>query len=403
MTKAAPPNGKLLDQCVVCSSTEAITIHHVADAPIYPFRPAGSNPEGSFGALDIVRCQGCGHVYNSAFDPEAAEDLYGAFVLTNTPVSEQMVKAVEGTADWISSRAGSKDLVLEVGGGAGALALALARRGSEVHLVEPSRALAPDRFEGTGVTFYQSMFPNPALGERMFDIVICRQVLEHVPAPAPFLNDLRSRLNEGGIAYIEIPSAEYIFENQSIVDFHYPHVHYYGRASVETLFRRAGFEILESCVIKDGHDVGFLLCGIPPGEAQIQETSNSGLAEVLSGARERATSRLAEISGPVALYGANAYSQALFGLFPDFTGFASMYDDTESYVGYSAYGAKAELPIGPPDPEQISNVAAVIITAYLHDEPIARKLRAMGYEGQIYTVRCDGLAATGDRPESLFG
>jgi len=402
MTNIAPAPDKLLTECVICGGEDTQIIHNVSEAPIYPFRPSEVKSEGGFGALVITRCLGCGHLYNAAFDLSAAEELYGAFVLTNTPVSENMVRSVEHTADWIASGAECDDTVLEVGGGAGALALALARRGSDVHLVEPSRALAPDRFAGTGVTFYQSMFPTSALGNRTFDIVICRQVLEHVPAPAPFLSDLRARLNDGGIAYIEIPSAEYIVANKSIIDFHYPHVHYYSRSGVAALFSRAGFEIAESCVVKNGHDVGFLLRGTAPATADPPHDDRGGLPDALNRVRQKGAARLAAISGPIALYGANAYSQALVGLFPNYQQFVAMYDDTESYIGYSAYGAKVELPIGPPDRQQLEGIAAVIITAYLHDETIARNLRTLGYGGQILTVRCDQTVNQGEKPKGLF-
>jgi hypothetical protein len=45
----------------------------------------------------------------------------------------------------------------------------------------------------------------------------------------------------------------------------------------------------------------------------------------------------------------------------------------------------------------------VIITAYLHDATIARRLDGIGWKGALYTVRTDPLAGKDGRPPSLFG
>lgn len=402
MTDSTRPAHRFLHTCIVCGSEDSEIVHEVGEVPIYPFRRAQAASGTGMGTIAIARCRGCGHLYNAAFDPAAAEELYGAFVLTNTPVSESMVRSVEGTASWILARARSRTAILEVGGGAGALSMALARSGADVHLVEPSRALSPDRFSGTGVTFYQSMFPTDALGDRFFDIVICRQVLEHVPVPEPFLGALRTRMKDDAVAYVEIPSAEYILENRSIVDFHYPHVHYYLAQGAEALFNRAGFDIVETVDIKDGHDIGFMLRLETPARRDPQPRQDDDIAEAFQRLRRTAADRLARLPGPVALYGANAYSQALLGLFPDGGRYAAMFDDTESYVGYSAYGSGVDLPIGPPDADKLKAVGTVVITAYLHDRPIARKVREMGFDGPILTVRCDRNAGQGEYPDSLF-
>jgi hypothetical protein len=44
----------------------------------------------------------------------------------------------------------------------------------------------------------------------------------------------------------------------------------------------------------------------------------------------------------------------------------------------------------------------VIITAYLHDLVIARKIRTLGFSGPIYTVRSDETAGRGEVPPGLF-
>jgi 2-polyprenyl-3-methyl-5-hydroxy-6-metoxy-1,4-benzoquinol methylase len=402
---ASPSAKAFLTRCVICGGSGSTPIWTVEKTPIHPFRPpAAAGTSAGFGRLDIVQCDRCGHLYNAAFDPSGANDLYGAFVLTNVPVSQSMVKAVEGTAETILRHAKSKPSVLEVGGGGGGLSVLLAQQGCSVDLVEPSKALSPDRFAGTGVTFHQSMFPTPSLAGRMFDVAICRQVLEHIPDPEPFLRALRAQVQADGIAYIELPSAEYIYSTRSIVDFHYPHVHFYTRPHLEALFTRSGFESVDVIDVKDGHDVAFLLRPVKPGNGAIpRKTDGASFARELSERRAHGGERIAEIKGSIALYGANAYSQALLGVYPTFTNFTAMFDDTPMYNGQKAYGPSHDITITPPSADLIRKVDAVIVTAYLHDLVISRKVRQLGFNGPIYTVRSDKQAGQGEVPPSLFG
>lgn len=399
---AAIPTRRL-SHCAVCGATDGRTVWSVDKVPLHPLRPAGvADQDKGFGQLAIVECETCGHLFNGAFDVQALDDLYAAFVLTNVPVSASMIEAVESTAAVILSRTHPRPSVLEVGGGGGALSLALAAHGAEVDLVEPSRAVTADRFAGTGVTFHHGMFPSPSLGTRRFDVVVCRQVIEHVPEPEPFLTALRASMTDDGVAYVELPSAEYIRRNNSVVDFHYPHVHYYRRQEIEVLFARAGFAPADVIEVKSGHDVAFVLRASRPTAMRAPSPDPTDIKPGLASRRMHGGRRLAGLGGPVALYGANAYAQALLGLYADIANVTAMFDDTPAYVGKCAYGPALDLPIAPPTAERLRQVVAVVITAYLHDRDINRKVRALGFRGPIYSVRTDPVAGTDDQPPSLF-
>jgi SAM-dependent methyltransferase len=392
-----------LSHCAVCGAPGGRSVWSVDKAPLHPLRPAGAADEDrGFGQLAIVECETCGHLFNAAFDVQALDDLYAAFVLTNVPVSASMIEAVESTAAVILGRARPRPSVLEVGGGGGALSLALAAHGAEVCLVEPSRAVSADRFARTGVTFHHGMFPTPWLGARRFDVVVCRQVIEHVPEPEPFLTALRASMTDDGVAYVELPSAEYIRRNNSVVDFHYPHVHYYRRPEIEVLFARAGFAPADVIEVKSGHDIAFVLRATRPTAMRAPSPDLTDITPGLASRRMHGGRRLAALGGPLALYGANAYAQALLGLYPDSANVTAMFDDTPAYAGRCAYGPSLDLPIAPPTAERLRQVVAVVITAYLHDRDINRKVRGLGFRGPVYSVRTDPMAGTDDQPPSLF-
>jgi 2-polyprenyl-3-methyl-5-hydroxy-6-metoxy-1,4-benzoquinol methylase len=385
-------------RCVVCGAFETTIVLSVDRAPIHAVRPAGAT--NGFGRLTIVACSGCGHLSNAAFDARQAEELYSALVLTNEPVSPGMIAAVDETAALIMRHLEPGSAVLEIGGGGGALSLALARRSARVDLIEPCRSLRPERFIGTGVNLHRAMFPTLAISGRRFAAVVCRQVIEHIPEPAGFLATVRASLADDGIAYIELPSADDILRRASIVDFHYPHVHYYRRSEMEVLLAGAGFEIIDVVDIKDGHDVGFLLRTQVPWQSarpNPSDTSPRALSSALAERRAQGLRRLATIDGPIALYGANAYAQALLGLSQETVRFAVMFDDTATYAGRSVYGPACDITIEPPSGERLADITAVVIAAYLHDAEIARKVSTLGFRGPIYTLR----APAPERPSGI--
>jgi hypothetical protein len=106
--------------------------------------------------------------------------------------------------------------------------------------------------------------------------------------------------------------------------------------------------------------------------------------------------------GGITLYGANAYSQALVGLYPSLNSMIRIFDDLESYAGHFGYGRAIEMPIMLPHPNTINDMDTIIITTYLHDLEISKRLRANGYAGQLYTVRTDPSAGQNGRPASIF-
>ena len=79
----------------------------------------------TFGEINIVRCKVCGHMFNKSFDQELINKLYTTDFITNSPVSQSMIKSIEFMKDWLLNLFKNKKVenVLEIGGGSGSLAL----------------------------------------------------------------------------------------------------------------------------------------------------------------------------------------------------------------------------------------------------------------------------------------
>jgi 2-polyprenyl-3-methyl-5-hydroxy-6-metoxy-1,4-benzoquinol methylase len=393
-----------IQRCAACGDASRQRLFAVEQAPVFHIRPAAAprRPD-EMAALDIVSCARCGHCYNAAFDDGRTSEIYAGPRLTNAPVHASMAKSLDETAELLVSSVGSAASLLEIGGGSCYLALAMARHVRSVDLVEPSAALDEAALSAANITLHRAMFPCAALETSSFDLIVCRQVLEHVPEALSFLSAIRARLSPGGIAYVEVPRLEYIAINGSIADFHYPHVHYFSDEVLTSMMRTAGLEIVRVLPVKSGHDAGYVLRVASPGTASAAAgTRSAALATLLDRRRAQGAKRLAATAGPVALYGATAYSQALLGLYPELRDLDVAFDDTVAYHGQQIYGGRVAVAIEPRSRPRLAALGTVIITAYLHDAVIYRKLLEMGFAGTVYSLRCDEAAGRDGRPHSLF-
>jgi 2-polyprenyl-3-methyl-5-hydroxy-6-metoxy-1,4-benzoquinol methylase len=381
--------------CPLCNQRESQLLHSLSLAP--KSHLIGQNQTVSaqdFGSMQIVECISCGHIYNSAFNPDEAESMYVLSHMTNAPVSQGMVNAVKKTADLIMSSCPKAERVLEIGGGSGALALAIASSGIEVVMVEPNRHSDVSLLADKGVELVSDMFPSDKVTGK-FDLIVCRQVMEHVPDPSIFMDSIEKSLAAGGSIYLEVPNADFILKNRSIVDFHFPHIQYFRQQVLTEWLEKRGHAISSVISIKDNHDIGFFLShrqGVPKIEVPPKEGSaptgldTSSFAIDLVALRAQAAELLRQSPKPIALYGATAYSQAFFGAWPNCV-VERMFDDTEAYWSSSVYGPKGSIRVMRCDKDAIKGVGTVVICAYLHDKEIMKRLRQEGFEGTVYTLR----------------
>ena len=222
----------MFNKCPICQFSESKDILKLNNSPKHPFCPAEKIhfPRG-FANLNIIECSNCSHVYNSSFEVNRANELYEYSIITNFPVSKSMEEDLNNLSKYLLKLSPDHPVIADIGGGIGALSRRLARNSKKVHLFEPSKAIKQSDFKCKNIILHQVMFPSKDDG-RKFDLIIVKQVLEHIPNLQNFLFQVQCRLKDKGICYIEIPSFEYIEKNESIVDFYYPHIHYFRKSVI---------------------------------------------------------------------------------------------------------------------------------------------------------------------------
>jgi tetratricopeptide (TPR) repeat protein len=81
------------------------------------------------------------------------------------------------------------------------------------------------------------------------DLVICSHVIEHIPNPVVFLNELKKILKIDGLVYAEIPGLLDLKQrriyNYGRNYYHFPHVYCYCLQTLHNVFTRCGFSMIK--------------------------------------------------------------------------------------------------------------------------------------------------------------
>lgn len=381
----------MMTACPICASASAQAVFHIPAYPVRLFAPA-SGSAGDTAPLTLVRCDGCGHLYNRDFSDALAERMYGDVPLTNVPVHPSMVKRLQDAIAWIDPEHYAGKRVVEIGGGAGHVARLLSASAAGVVVFEPCRALTPDHLPEANIALVSDIFRGAVPGGPA-DLMVCRQVIEHVADPFALLSAIREGLVPGGHAYLEVPDARFIDRCAAFGDIVLQHVQYFTPDTFTALARRAGLEPLRTLSIKDGHDFGVLFRAVGrPAEWRAPQSGTSPAADLsvrLTAAADRGRERVAAVSGAMALYGATAQGQSFLTRYGAARRFVRVLDDNSALEGLHLAGGGQTPPIVKPDAASLRDVDAVLICAYLHDTAIAGRLRGLGFQGVILSARPD--------------
>ena len=149
----------------------------------------------------------------------------------------------------------SRGPVLDVGAAQGMLGQALRGSGALIDAVEPH-----PRWAEHARPFYRQVFasgiedaPLPAAS---YAVVVCADVLEHTADPLAALRKLRAAARPGAAFIISLPNVAHLSARLLLLSGRWPqmergifdrtHLHFYTRATAETLLRDAGLRPLRA-------------------------------------------------------------------------------------------------------------------------------------------------------------
>lgn len=336
-----------------------------------------------FAPLHIVRCLQCRHLFNKAYDVSSWSLTYRHNALTNRPVHSTMLNYLDSVVSWVGVDAVAGRRVVEVGAGTGVLSRKLAHHAQSVLVVEPNPRLTIEDLPEENIELLNEPF-RAALVKIPADVVICRQVLEHVADPLDLLEEMNRSLVPEGLLYLEVPSAEYIEQQGAFFDLHNEHVQYFHRGNLLRLVARAGFALVREQQIKNGHDLGLLLKKGPPlRDSCPPAQSTADLAQRLTDARAAWNRRLGAMEGDFILYGATSQGSAFLNALLHPERVAAVLDDNAEHQGLALFTPGHLVPVEGIEWLTLKTASAVIISAYLHQRVIAERLTAAGFKGEI--------------------
>jgi 2-polyprenyl-3-methyl-5-hydroxy-6-metoxy-1,4-benzoquinol methylase len=164
----------------------------------------------------------------------------------------------------VEELAGPSGRVLDVGCAQGTLGLMLGERGIKVDLLDvraENIEYARERYQRGPVDFHVGLLSDSLPPYQAYDVVTCTEVIEHVPSPAQFLEQLMRKLRPGGALCLTTPNGDYVLSGlptysgaaQTTIDEAEPnsldgdaHRFLYTRAELIALLRGIGLRI-ERC------------------------------------------------------------------------------------------------------------------------------------------------------------
>ena len=96
--------------------------------------------------------------------------------------------------------------------------------------------------------------------------------MEHVPSPITFLHAIKPYLSNQAILYFTVPSYDFILRTSCIQEFISDHKSYFSHQTLQSLFIRAGYTILESNHLNNNNDLEILV-QYTPEDSQIDLNS----------------------------------------------------------------------------------------------------------------------------------
>jgi 2-polyprenyl-3-methyl-5-hydroxy-6-metoxy-1,4-benzoquinol methylase len=210
------------------------------------------------GGARIVRCNHCGL---TQLDPlpsaEELESLYtdGYFEGVGTEVgyeeyAKQEREYLATFADDVRriSEFVSSGTVLDVGCGFGYFVRRALESGFDAYGVDLSaEGIREASKHAPGRVFCGTPANVEQLSGRRFNVIFASHLIEHIPEPAPFVADLVSRLEVGGILVLVTPNIESLLARLSgprWVSFKIPeHVAYYTPSTLTSLVTGAGLRV----------------------------------------------------------------------------------------------------------------------------------------------------------------
>ena len=234
--------------CRVCDSHELRNVISLGEQPLANSLTSMPVIGGITAPLELVQCNSCGTV-QLGVDVDAKLMFSNYLWVTGTSAStvRHCDWLVQETLKRVSSKPSS---VLEIASNDGTLLSAFGRVGVTPMGVDPAENLAQitrDQNLQTVVAYFSEKVAKDLVSTySVFDVVVARNVLSHVPDPRDLVSGVSTALSEDGIAVIEFHRADIILEQLHYDSIYHEHSLYHSFTSMFRMLQEAGLKVLDA-------------------------------------------------------------------------------------------------------------------------------------------------------------
>ena len=366
-------------KCPICGS-ESTSIHYTNNKTSlcrYGFMPSLSEalnvPKNL--ELEILECKDCDFVWNDRF--ESCKVNYNDLpILESSLHAPAYLEFQKSQATWLASKISSKsNSILEIGGGSGYFMKHL--KANKRVIYEPS---GESKNIPNDIKVYNKYFdPNIDLIEG--EVIVMRQVLEHIPQPFLFLDSIiKNTLFGHGYIYIEVPSYDQSKLNNRFYDFYYEHCNYF---SLNSLARISLFLDLNIVSLGSFYDNELNICLMEYDKRN--SSTNSFLI-----AKEKIKSKIQSLlnSGyKIAIWGSSGNGVALLNeINIDYKAIPYVIDDDKRKQ--DQYIPSTGQKIVSSDNHNLEDINCIFIASQLHMKTIAKKCyQKFGQKVEVYNLQ----------------
>ena len=236
-----------------CRSCRSPLGHSFVDLGMSPLsnaylRPEQLNQMEPFYPLHARVCDQCFLVQLEQF--ECPEKIFGEYAYFSS-YSESWLNHAREYAEQMTARfhLDQRSLVVEVASNDGYLLQYFQAKGIPVLGVEPAQNVAKAA-EKKGVPTLTKFFGTHAAQEleaagQQADLIVCNNVLAHVPDLKDFVAGLKLVLKPRGIVTVEVPHLLRLIKENQFDTIYHEHFSYFSFCTAEEIFHKHGLEVFD--------------------------------------------------------------------------------------------------------------------------------------------------------------
>jgi predicted TPR repeat methyltransferase len=174
--------------------------------------------------------------------------------------------------------------LLDLGAAGGHLGRAVRDRCAFLAGVEPDPALPPDAREGYD-DWRRADALAPGDWSAPFDVVVCADVLEHLPRPEELLTRIHGWLRPGGTLLVSLPNVANVTVRAALLAGRFPyadrgildrtHLRFYTRRSARALLEGSGFRVRDDEATAMPYELAAPALGRPPLRGPMRAFANA--------------------------------------------------------------------------------------------------------------------------------